>query len=230
MTAEKRPQTNFLDIPPVTRPRKAAGKFYDRISGFYDLLAASSEGPFIRRGLKMLQVRSGDRVLEIGSGTGRALKELSGAVGPSGNVTGIDLSTGMINVARKRLGGSGSGGKPDLVRGDAVHLPLQADSQDKVFTSFTLDLFSAADMDRVLAECQRVLRREGRLVVVALNRDQPLPPAGQAYQWLHAKFPGVFDCRPIPVRSLLEKAGFRVRDQRQDLMWGLPVSITAAER
>lgn len=230
MTAEKRTQMNVLDIPPVDRPREEAGKFYDRISGFYDLLAASSEGPFIRRGLKMLQAQPGDRVLEIGSGTGRALVDLFRAVGQSGRVTGIDLSEGMMEIARKRLDGSGAEEKPDLVIGDAVSLPLRNGSRDKIFTSFTLDLFSAADIEQVLAECQRVLGTEGRLVVVALNRDQPLPLAGKAYQWLHARFPGVIDCRPIPVRSLLERAGFQIRDHRRDLMWGIPVSITAAEK
>ncbi|MDZ7844583.1 MAG: methyltransferase domain-containing protein [Anaerolineales bacterium] len=230
MTAEKRTQMNSLDIPPVDRPRQAAGEFYDRISGFYDLLAASSEGPFIRRGLKMLQARPGDRVLEIGSGTGRALVDLSRSVGPSGRVTGIDLSEGMMDIARERLGGSGTEEKADLIIGDAVSLPLRDGSRDKIFSSFTLDLFSAADIDRVLEECQRVLRTEGRLVVVALSQDQPLPPAGKAYQWLHTKFPGVIDCRPLPVRSLLERAGFQIRDHRRDLMWGIPVSITAAEK
>ena len=48
-----------------------------------------------------LKLKPGDRVLEIGCGTGRNLSLLHGAVGPEGHIYGVDLSEGMLSKARQ---------------------------------------------------------------------------------------------------------------------------------
>jgi demethylmenaquinone methyltransferase/2-methoxy-6-polyprenyl-1,4-benzoquinol methylase len=76
--------------------------FYDRISGAYDLIADASEGACREQGLNDLDVGVGEQVLEIGFGTGHAITSLAAAVGPPGHVYGVELSRGMLNVARNR--------------------------------------------------------------------------------------------------------------------------------
>ena len=73
-------------ISRVTRPREAASASYDRMSGWYDLLARPSEKKYTELGLRMLSVQEGETVLEIGFGTGHAIVALAQSVGESGGV------------------------------------------------------------------------------------------------------------------------------------------------
>ena len=67
----------------VTRAQTQAN--YGRLSRWYDLLAGSSERKYCELGLRMLDVRSGERVLETGSG-------------PTGSAVGMDLSGGCAGL------------------------------------------------------------------------------------------------------------------------------------
>jgi len=70
------------DISRVTRSKDEARRTYDRLSRRYDLLAAAGERRCREAGLRLLAVKEGERVLEIGCGTGQALTALARAVGP----------------------------------------------------------------------------------------------------------------------------------------------------
>ena len=218
------------DPADVNRPRDAAAGTYNRQSRVYDY----TEGIFERSrqdlGLRMLAAAPGERILEIGYGTGRCLASIAQSVGPEGRVAGIDISEGMRRVAAKRLHRLGLEGRVDLRVGDAVSLPFEAASFDGVFTSFCLELFPWRDIPEVLAECRRVLRTGGRMVVVSLaTADRPSPTA-RLYLWLHMRFPQLVDCRPIPVESLLEQAGLRITRAITSPLFGLPVTVAAAAR
>ena len=54
-----------------------------------------------RRAVDRLGLRPGDKVLDVGCGTGRSLDYLQSAVGPTGRVYGIDISAGMLGKAQK---------------------------------------------------------------------------------------------------------------------------------
>jgi demethylmenaquinone methyltransferase/2-methoxy-6-polyprenyl-1,4-benzoquinol methylase len=199
---------------------------YDRLSPWYDLLAGPSERACRALGLRMLQVQPGERVLEIGAGTGQALGVLSRSAGPAGCAWGIDLSMGMCRVAgRRRAAAEGSW---LVIRGDALRLPARDAAFDAVFMSFALELFEATDMERVLGECARALRPGGRLAVVALADDGRPGIMQRAYVWAHRRFPGWVDCRPIPVPAILAASGLRVRSTVRTAMWGLPVQSVRA--
>jgi ubiquinone/menaquinone biosynthesis C-methylase UbiE len=216
-------------ITRVLRPNSSAKVFYDRISGFYDLLAASSERRYTVAGLHKLTVKPGQNVLEIGFGTGQALVALAQAVGDEGNVCGIDISEGMYRVAQRRVQKAGISNRINLSLGDAINLPYQSATFDAVFTSFTLELFDTPQIPEVLAECRRVLKPDGRICVVALSKDKKLGLVGKLYEYLHTRFPKYLDCRPIPILAILSREGFRVLDAEQHAMWGLPVGIALAE-
>jgi demethylmenaquinone methyltransferase/2-methoxy-6-polyprenyl-1,4-benzoquinol methylase len=216
-------------ISPVERTKLEARAFYDRISPYYDWIAAS-EDKFVRRGLNMLDLQPGDRVLEIGSGTGKALLVLAEAVGETGHVFGIDISPGMTGVARKRLRKHSLEDQVDLTVDDASQLPFASGVMEAVFMSFTLELFHIPEIAQVLSECDRVLKPDGQLGVVSLDRKVPLNLVERAYEWLHERFPKALDCRPIPVRAELERAGFQIEQDRQERMWGLSVRMVVAGR
>jgi ubiquinone/menaquinone biosynthesis C-methylase UbiE len=201
---------------------------YDRISVAYDLIADPAEHQARDRGLDLLSARPGERVLEIGGGTGRALIELAQAVGPSGEVCGLDPSAGMLRLARQRL--SSCPGHVDLQQGDGRFLPYLAASFDAAFMSFTLELFDPLDIELLLSEIKRVLRpRGGRLAIVCLT---PMPEPGlvaQAYEWLHRRFPHLIDCRPIDVLRHLERSGYGVTSTESMTLWSLPVTAVLGQ-
>jgi ubiquinone/menaquinone biosynthesis C-methylase UbiE len=213
----------------VTLSRAETKALYDKIAKVYDLLSDHTEGPVREAGLRMLAPQPGETVLEIGSGTGHALVWLARAVGTSGKVHGIDLSDGMIAVAEDRLRQEGLADLIELRSGDAADLPYPAGSMDAVFMSFTLELFDTPDIPNVLAQCRRVLRTGGRIVVVGMSKEGRHGLVYEAYDWTHRHFPNFVDCRPILVSQVLAAAGFQVTEKQNVQIW-VPMEIVRAAK
>lgn len=209
----------------VTRSKKAAKSSYNRLSRWYDLFASPFEGKFIDAGLQKLQAAPGEIILEIGFGTGQGILKLVQAVGNSGRVYGVDLSEKMCDIARSKVEKAGFSKRVQLVNGDALNLPFQGSSFNAIFMSFTLELFDTPEIPLVLKECQRVLKKNGRLCVVAMKQKHDPTPMLKLYEWAHKIFPNYVDCRPIFVREMLEGAGFRILDSAEMSSWGLPVEV-----
>lgn len=216
------------EILRVFQTRKETRAFYDRISRFYDLMAERSERPLRSAGMKKLIPAPGERILEIGCGTGHCLAALAAAVAPRGRVFGIDLSTGMLKTSRAYLLRKGRAEGVDLVCTDATRLPFPDGIVDAVLMSFTLELFDTPDIPELLSECRRVLRPGGRIVVVGMSKEGK---AGlrRAFEWTHRHFPQILDCRPIFVRRALEEAGFLIESVSMQSMW-IPVEIVLAKK
>ncbi len=222
--------TGESQISRVSRSKKAAKATYDRLSRWYDTLAGSSEKKFVDLGLQKLAAREGDAVLEIGFGTGHAILALAAAVGDAGEVYGIDISEGMCDITRERINRAGLSDRVELKCHDATQLPFSAECFDAAFMSFTLELFDTPEIPAVLGECLRVLRRGGRICVVALSKGGKASWIVKPYEWAHRKFPVYIDCRPIFVQKAVEGAGFTISEVTVMSMWGLPVEIVTATK
>jgi ubiquinone/menaquinone biosynthesis C-methylase UbiE len=203
----------------VLQTREETKAFYNKIAKVYDALAEHSEAPVRKAGLEMLHAQPGQRILEIGFGTGHSLIDMTRSVGPSGKVFGIDISEKMVEISRKRADEEGVGKWVELSCGDALHLPYESKSLDSVFMSFTLELFDTPEIPIVLAECRRVLKPEGRIVIIGMSRVLPEGLLMEFFEWTHRHFPNYLDCRPILVRQALEDSGFDIRDYEIMKMW-----------
>jgi len=208
----------------VFQSRAQTKAFYNKISRFYDALSDRSEAPIRKAGLDLLKPRAGERILEIGFGTGHILAALAKAVGARGMVFGLDLSDQMVRLAKRHLAKAGLLENSRLRCGDAVQLPYAGNTMDAVFMSFTLELFDSPEILTVLSECRRVLKTDGRIVVVGMSKEGEHEPLIGAFEWAHKHFPNFIDCRPIYVREALEDAGFKIRKVLRKRMW-IPVEI-----
>ena len=217
-------------ITRVIRTKAQAAANYNRLSRWYDLVAGSTERKYRDLGLQMLQAQAGENVLEIGFGTGHCLLALAKAVGPQGSVCGIDISAGMQDVALRRLQSAGAAERVDLQVGDAAKLPYPHDSFDAVFMSFTLELFDTPEIPQVLEQCRQVLRPGGRIGLVVMARPDKPGFAVRLYEWCHARWPAMVDCRPIHARTALQESGFTIEAAQRWRMWGLPVDVIRAHK
>ena len=122
------------------------------------------------RDVELAEVRDGDAILEVASGTGAQLVALA-RHNPSGRTVGVELAEGMLAQIRKRLHKSGLE-TVQLIRGNALELPLEDQSFDLLVNAYMLDLLARDDISRALAEFKRVLRPGGRLVLSNMTKGQ----------------------------------------------------------
>jgi ubiquinone/menaquinone biosynthesis C-methylase UbiE len=215
-------------ISRVIRTKVEAKVSYDKMSGFYDLLAGIAENNIKEAGLQKLTVKNGEVVLEIGYGTGQSIIALAKMVGVSGKVCGIDLSEGMYRVAKSKVEKARSLERVDLICGDAAELPYDENSFNAIFTSFTLELFDTPEIPIILQQCRRVLYPGGRICVVVMAKRKESNLMVTLYEWVHEKYPRYVDCRPIYAQKALVENGFDIESVTEMSMFGLPVDIILA--
>ena len=216
------------DVLPVPRTKEEAKRLYDRISRVYDLFTWGFERKYANMALSHLSIKEGEAVLEIGFGTGHCLRRIAESIGQKGRAYGIDISTGMLEVTKRRLEKAGLMDRAELYRGDAAALPYGDNTFDAVFMSFTLELFDTPEIPKVLKEIQRVLRPNGRLGVASMSRDNGQSAMLRLYEWVHRKWPKYVDCRPIYLEVSLREVGFNICKKEKLKLFGLPGEIIVA--
>lgn len=204
----------------VHRPRRQARESYNAMSRWYDLFT-NSEKQFTDIGIQMLDGQPNESILEIGCGTGHALIEFAKR-NQGGKVVAIDISEKMLQAARKKLRSK----SVDLCQADGLLIPFPDEQFDAVFLSFTLELFDTPEIPKVLSECYRVLKVDGRIGVVSLAKQDTY--AVRIYEWFHRLLPSIVDCRPIYLQAVLNESKFVVQQSTIKAMWGLPVDIVVA--
>ena len=218
------------EILRVYRTKEQAKRTYDKISRIYDLITGPFERKFRDMGLNQLDVKEGETVLEIGFGTGHCLEEMAKRVGENGKAYGIDISSRMLDITRKRMEKKGLADTVELYCGDAMSMPYEDNMFDVVFMSFTLELFDTPEIPAVLKEIKRVLKPKGRLGVVSMSKEDGESWLLKAYEWIHKNFPVIADCRPIYVEKSIRDAGYSIKSREKIKLFGLPGEIVVTGR
>lgn len=125
------------------------------------LVTRGREGRYREQLLDLAAVRAGERVLDIGCGTGTTAIAAARRVGSNGAVAGVDVSEEMIAAARRKAGGA-----IDFQVSDALALPFPDATFDAIFLTTVLHVVPPSERAAVLREASRVLRNGGRLLLV----------------------------------------------------------------
>jgi ubiquinone/menaquinone biosynthesis C-methylase UbiE len=202
---------------------QAAQTHYDRWAGVYgrSRLLPSLQ----RRALAELQPRPGDRVLDVACGAGGLVLEVAPRVE---RAVGVDLSDGMLGIARSRLSAAREAQRLDnveLLQGPSDALPFA----DRTFTALvcTTALHHFPDPQRSIDEMARVLECGGRLVIGDACRDSLVTKiADPLYRRFEEGHVGLQRRRDI--EAMLTRAGLRVTSSRR--IWLRIYGLVGAER
>ncbi|MFW6040268.1 MAG: class I SAM-dependent methyltransferase [Thermoplasmatota archaeon] len=213
----------------VKRDKDDTQTHYDRISSLYDYLEGSFERKYQSQGVRMLNLKRNDNIIDIGCGTGEAIIQMSRDIGPSGMIHGLDISKGMLNQAYHKIKKHRLGNNVILILGDGTYLPFKNSTFDAIFMSFTLELFKSEEISQVLNEVFRVLKKNGKLLVVGLSRHK-VNITVKLYETLHDLFPRLLDCRPIPISELIKDNNFKLVKVKEEHIYSLPIEIVLARK
>ncbi len=153
-------------------------------------------------------VRRGEKVADIGSGTGTMCRELAALVGSEGSVTGVEPNPVLRALAEERSDGA----EVTFVDGDAAALPFPDAALDVVWCERVLQHLD--DAPAALREMARVLRPGGRALVLdadhGSNVESDLPPHVETalQQAFMARVPNPYAARHLPRQAMA--AGFVV--------------------
>jgi demethylmenaquinone methyltransferase/2-methoxy-6-polyprenyl-1,4-benzoquinol methylase len=145
---------------------------FDSIAPVYDrmntIMTAGLDGRWRRAAVRAARVSSGGSALDVACGTGKLTAALAAAVGTSGRVVGVDVSTAMLEQARRAFGELR---QVEFVAGNALALPFEADCFDAATIAFGLR--NLASFEDGFREMARVVRPGGRVVCLELTTPRP---------------------------------------------------------
>ncbi|GBE54439.1 ubiquinone/menaquinone biosynthesis C-methyltransferase UbiE [archaeon BMS3Bbin15] len=156
----------FLDIMPsgVREKTVKINRMFSSIADRYDLantLLSFNTDTFWRRfAVEKTGVTSGNKVLDVATGTGKIAFQLEKKVGVAGFVAGVDFNEEMLKIAKTRA----ENRRVAFLRQDALRLAFRDNSFDAVTVGFGVR--NMASVERAVAEMARVVRKGGRVVIL----------------------------------------------------------------
>jgi phosphatidylethanolamine/phosphatidyl-N-methylethanolamine N-methyltransferase len=185
--------------------RESLQKAYRRYSKFYDLLFGAIFHPGRTTAVEKLRCLPGDRVLEVGVGTGLSLPMYS----PDVKVTGIDLSEDMLDRARKKVQEENLIQVEDLVQMDAQEMSFSDNSFDRVIAMYVASV--VPDVAKLVDEIRRVCKPGGTIIFLNhFENKNPVVKKAESFIQPLAKYLGFHP--DFPLEEFLEKTGFEVRE------------------
>ena len=192
---------------------------YNRLAPDYDRRWSFYIGATIRETLGRIELQPGDRVLDVGCGTGALLEALSNTT-PGTKLAGVDPSEDMLALARERVDGT-----VVLKQSHAEELPFPDEVFDVVISTNALHYFR--NPAGALEEMYRVLAPDGRIAITDWCDDyltcKSLDFFLRMFNRAHFRTYGQQQCR-----NLLEQAGFTVMQldrYKINWFWGLMTAV-----
>lgn len=154
---------------PVTRGLRVDGRA-GIVDTLENLISAGQQEAILRATLDAAEIRLGDRLLDVGCGTGKLAVAAARRTGPAGRVYGVDATPAMIDLARARSHAEHSAAVFEA--GVAERLKFKTGSLQAVTSSYFFHHLPSDVKRDALREMWRVLARGGRLVITDYGRPR----------------------------------------------------------
>ncbi|MEN9918124.1 MAG: bifunctional demethylmenaquinone methyltransferase/2-methoxy-6-polyprenyl,4-benzoquinol methylase [Bacteroidota bacterium] len=161
-------------------------RMFDSIADNYDslnhTLSMGIDRSWRKKGLLTLKDLNPQNILDIATGTGDLAIEAYHLLSPQ-HITGIDISQGMMDVAKEKVAKLGLSDAIDFEKQDCMALTIPDNSYDAAIVAFGIRNFE--NLDKGLKEILRILKPGGRLMILELSTPQRFPMK-QGY-WLYSR-------------------------------------------
>ena len=147
---------------------------------YEDFFVPALFGEWAVRVTQAARVKAGDRVLDVGCGTGVLARHVAGEVGPGGSVVGIDVNEGMLEVAARLAP------RIEWQHGRAEALPFEDEVFNAVVSQFAAMFFE--DRVNAVREMVRTVRPGGRIAVAVWGPINSAPGYADLVDILESKF------------------------------------------
>lgn len=151
-------------------------RMFDSISWRYDLLnhvlSAGVDFWWRRRAMRELRPLQPKVILDVATGTGDFAIQAARDLNPE-KIIGVDISTGMMELGRKKIEERQLGRQIELRRGDSENLPFEENKFDAVICAYGVRNFE--NLEKGLAEMFRVVKPGGRVVVLEFSKPSRFP-------------------------------------------------------
>jgi SAM-dependent methyltransferase len=185
----------------INRQAASPSGWFGRVLG---LIWPHEHGRLNAEVLGALELHPWQRVLEIGSGTGHALREAARRAAP-GHVVGVDISELMADLARDRNRAAVTRGEVEVWAGDIATLDLKGRAFDRIFSVNCIYFWR--DVDAVLTKLASALAPGGKIVLAFRPEGDDVPSRFRDPTY---RFP-----RPEALEASLRKAGLVVVESRR---------------
>jgi ubiquinone/menaquinone biosynthesis C-methylase UbiE len=199
---------------------------YTGTAPLYDIWGVLTETHARERALALANIQDGESILEVAVGTGLTFEGILRA-NPNGENVGVDLTPAMLAKAKSRAAKTGKKNY-QLQVGDAYGLDFPDAHFDLLMNNYMFDLLPEKDFMAVLTEFKRVLKPNGRIVLVNMTQGE---------KWYQRFWETVYrinprllgGCRGVLVSAILEKAGFKNIRREFISQLGFPSEIITAQ-
>ncbi|NBQ33955.1 MAG: bifunctional demethylmenaquinone methyltransferase/2-methoxy-6-polyprenyl-1,4-benzoquinol methylase UbiE [Gammaproteobacteria bacterium] len=167
---DKTTHFGYKEVPTKDKEKLVKGVF-DSVASNYDLMndvmSFGIHRLWKQYAIDIANVKKGDAILDLASGTGDLIKLYHKKIGNSGRIVSSDINEAMLDEGKRNLINSGVLGI-EFVQANAEKLPFEDNSFDLVSIAFGLR--NVTDKDKALSEMCRVLKPGGVLIVLEFSK------------------------------------------------------------
>lgn len=205
--------------------QKEVRNVYNRIARVYDLWGTLTETRARQRGIELADIRDGERILDVAAGTGMILTEIVRR-NPTGMTAAIDISEGMLQKAQAKL--KDTRAQVELKQGSAFEISYPSGTFDLLINGYMFDLMPNTAVPQLLAEFKRVLKPDGRLVLINMTEGERW--GSHFYEWIYRQSPALMGgCRGVKLAGPLGQAGFGVMVREYQQQFFFPSEVILAK-
>jgi ubiquinone/menaquinone biosynthesis C-methylase UbiE len=205
--------------------KKDIVKIYSKTALFYDLWGTLTETKARKKALDLAQIKDGESILEVALGTGLTFLEILKR-NPSGLNQGIDLTPAMLEKAKTKAEKSGHTNF-NIEAGDAYSLQFPDNHFDVLMNNYMFDLLPENDFTAVLVEFKRVLKPDGRIVLINMTKGERFYQ--RFWELVYRINPSwLGGCRGVLLKEALKQNGYQNIHRETVSQFGFPSEVITA--